>query len=101
MRADIIAIYEDSDSDHGAANKAINRWLKAGRIVKKEGGLYGFGNGRTQHTYHTYHFGLNAVWSPPRPTRQPAGGAYWPVARVLPIKPMEVLRELWGFHVTD
>jgi hypothetical protein len=25
QRADIIAIYEDSDSDHGAADKAINR----------------------------------------------------------------------------
>ena len=61
MRADIIAIYEDSDSDHGAANKAINRWLKAGRIVKKEGGLYGFGNGRTLHTFHSDHVGLKEV----------------------------------------
>ena len=33
------------DSDHGAADKAINRWLKAGRIAKKEGGLYELGNG--------------------------------------------------------
>ena len=45
QRADIIAIYEDSDSDHGAADKAINRWLKAGRIVKNEGGVYELGNG--------------------------------------------------------
>ena len=28
-------IYEESGSDQGAADKAINRWLKAGRIVKK------------------------------------------------------------------
>jgi hypothetical protein len=28
-----------------AADKAINRWLKAGRIVKKEGGVCEFGNG--------------------------------------------------------
>jgi hypothetical protein len=45
LRADIIAIYEGSDSDHGAADKAINRWLKAGRIVKNEGGVYELGNG--------------------------------------------------------
>jgi hypothetical protein len=37
--ADIIAIYEESGSDQGAADKAINRWLKAGRLVKKAAGV--------------------------------------------------------------
>jgi hypothetical protein len=32
-----MTIYEESGSDQSAAHKAINRWLKAGRIVKKEG----------------------------------------------------------------
>ena len=45
QRADIIAIYEKSGSNQGAADKAINRWLKAGRIVKNEGGVYELGNG--------------------------------------------------------
>ena len=31
-----MTIYEESGSDQGAADKAINRWPKAGRIVKKE-----------------------------------------------------------------
>jgi hypothetical protein len=44
-RADIVAIYEESGSDQGAADMAINRWLKAGRIVKKKGGVYELGNG--------------------------------------------------------
>jgi hypothetical protein len=39
QRADIIAIYEESGSDQGAADKAINRWLKAGRPVKKAAGV--------------------------------------------------------------
>ena len=31
LRADIIAIYEsESGSNHGAADNAIDRWLKAG-----------------------------------------------------------------------
>jgi hypothetical protein len=40
QRADIIAIYEDSGSNQGAADKAINRWLASGRLVKREGGVY-------------------------------------------------------------
>jgi hypothetical protein len=43
-RADIVAIYGESGSDQRAADKAINRWLKAGRIVKKEGDVYELGN---------------------------------------------------------
>jgi len=39
QRADIIAIYEKSGSNQGAADKAINRWLKAGRPVKKAAGV--------------------------------------------------------------
>lgn len=39
QRADIIAIYEESGSNQGAADKAINRWLKAGRLVKKAAGV--------------------------------------------------------------
>ena len=65
QRADIIAIYQESGSDQGAADKAINRWLKAGRIVKKEGGLYELGNGRTLHTFHSVHVGFKGsreVW---------------------------------------
>jgi hypothetical protein len=30
LHADIIAIYEESGSNHGAADNAIDRWLKAG-----------------------------------------------------------------------
>ena len=45
QRADIMTIFEESGSDQGAADKAINRWLKAGRIVKKEGGVYELGKG--------------------------------------------------------
>ena len=44
QRADILTIYEESGSDQGAADKAIDWWLKAGRIVKKEGGVYELGN---------------------------------------------------------
>jgi hypothetical protein len=40
-----MTIYEESGSDQGAADKAINRWLKAGRMVKKEGGVHEPGNG--------------------------------------------------------
>jgi hypothetical protein len=40
QRADIIAIYEESGSNQGAAAKAIKRWLKVGRSVKREGGVY-------------------------------------------------------------
>jgi hypothetical protein len=40
-----MTIYEDSGSDQGAADKAINRWLKAGRIEKKEGAVHELGNG--------------------------------------------------------
>jgi len=40
QRADITTIYEDSGSDEAAADKAINRWLKAGRLIKKERGIY-------------------------------------------------------------
>jgi 5S rRNA maturation endonuclease (ribonuclease M5) len=40
QRADIIAIYEDSGSNQGAADKAINRWLASGRLVRSEGGVY-------------------------------------------------------------
>jgi hypothetical protein len=43
QRADIITIYEDSGSDEAAANKAISRWLKAGRLVKREAGVYELG----------------------------------------------------------
>ena len=43
QRADIMTIL--SGSDQGAADKAINRWLKAGRIVKNEGGVYELGKG--------------------------------------------------------
>ncbi len=43
--APTLSSYEESGSDQGAADKAINRWLKAGRIVKKEGGVYELGNG--------------------------------------------------------
>jgi hypothetical protein len=39
QRADIIAIYEESGSNQGAADKAVNRWLKAGRLVKKAAGV--------------------------------------------------------------
>jgi len=39
-----MSIYEESGSDQGAADKAIDWWLKAGRIVKKEGGVYELGN---------------------------------------------------------
>jgi hypothetical protein len=39
QRADIIAVYEESGSNPGAADKAINRWLKAGRLVKKAAGV--------------------------------------------------------------
>ena len=31
-----MSIYEESGSDQGAADKAINRWPKAGRILKYE-----------------------------------------------------------------
>jgi hypothetical protein len=34
QRADIIAICEESGSNQGAADKAINRWLDNGRLVK-------------------------------------------------------------------
>ena len=44
QRADIIEIYEESGSDQGAADKAINRWLKAGRLVKKGSGVYELAN---------------------------------------------------------
>jgi hypothetical protein len=40
QRADIIAIYEESGSNQGAADKAIKRWLKVGRSVKRERGVY-------------------------------------------------------------
>jgi hypothetical protein len=39
QRADIIAVQEESGSNQGAADKAINRWLKAGRLVKKAAGV--------------------------------------------------------------
>ena len=39
QRADIMSIYEESGSDQGAADKAINRWPKAGRIVKEEASM--------------------------------------------------------------
>jgi hypothetical protein len=42
--APTLSSYEESGSDQGAAAKAINRWLKAGRIVK-EGGVCELGNG--------------------------------------------------------
>jgi hypothetical protein len=45
QRADIMTIYEESGSNQRAADKAINRWLDNGRIVKKEGGVYELGNG--------------------------------------------------------
>ena len=34
QRADLFAIYEESGSNQGAADKAINRWLDNGRLVK-------------------------------------------------------------------
>jgi hypothetical protein len=34
-----MSIYEESGSDQGAADKAINRWPKAGRIVKEEASM--------------------------------------------------------------
>ena len=40
QRADIIAIYEESGSNQGAADKAINRWLNTGRLIKHERGVY-------------------------------------------------------------
>lgn len=40
QRADIIAVYEESGSDEKAADKAISRWLKAGRLEKKGSGVY-------------------------------------------------------------
>ena len=51
QRADIIAIYEESGSDQGAADKAINRWLKAGRLGKKGNGIYELPNKRTPHIF--------------------------------------------------
>ena len=45
QRTDIMTIYEESGSDQGAADNTISRWLKAGRIVRKEGGVYELGNG--------------------------------------------------------
>jgi hypothetical protein len=45
QRADIMTIYEESGSDQGAADKAINRWLKAGRIREEGGSVYELGNG--------------------------------------------------------
>jgi hypothetical protein len=45
QRADIIAIYEGSGSNQGAADKAISRWLATGRLMKSEGGVYELGNG--------------------------------------------------------
>jgi hypothetical protein len=44
QRADIIAIYEDTGSNQAAADKAINRWLDSGRLVKKERGIYELAN---------------------------------------------------------
>jgi hypothetical protein len=44
QRADIMTIYEESGSDQGAADKAINRWLKAGRIREEGGSVYELGN---------------------------------------------------------
>jgi hypothetical protein len=40
QRADIIAIYEESGSSPGAADKAINRWLATGKLLKKGNGVY-------------------------------------------------------------
>ena len=40
-----MTIYEESGSDQGAADEAITPWLKAGRIVRREGGVYELGNG--------------------------------------------------------
>jgi len=45
QRADIVAIYEESGSDEAAANKAITRWMKSGRLVKKGSGVYELGKG--------------------------------------------------------
>ena len=45
MRQRMNRRYGESGSDQGAADKAINRWLKAGRVVEKEGGVYELGNG--------------------------------------------------------
>jgi hypothetical protein len=44
QRTDIIAIYEESGSDVGAANKAIGRWLSNGRLVKQASGVYELGD---------------------------------------------------------
>jgi hypothetical protein len=39
-RADIVAVYEESGSDAAAADKAIGRWVKAGRLLRKGTGVY-------------------------------------------------------------
>jgi hypothetical protein len=40
QRADIISIYEESGSDESAANKAIGRWVKTGKLLRREAGVY-------------------------------------------------------------
>lgn len=44
QRADIISIYEESGSDAGAADKAIGRWVKAGKLITREAGVYELAN---------------------------------------------------------
>jgi hypothetical protein len=43
QRADIITIYEETGSDAAAGDKAIGRWIKKGRLVKREAGVYELG----------------------------------------------------------
>jgi len=42
-RSKIIEIYEETGSDENSANKSINRWLKAGRLIKRATGVYEIG----------------------------------------------------------
>ena len=58
QRADIIAIYEESGSDQGAADKAINRWLKAGRLVKRGMGFMSLKTGEPPASSHKSHVGF-------------------------------------------
>jgi hypothetical protein len=43
QRVDIVAIYESTGSDENAADKAIARWLKSRKLIKREAGVYEIG----------------------------------------------------------
>jgi hypothetical protein len=90
QRADIIAIYEESGSDQGAADKAINRWLKAGRLVKKAAGVsMSLATDEPQFLKVSMMVlrEVREVWGEiPGGSDIAAGGRrYWPVTPVLPI----------------